>query len=859
MTDGEPATTAFRRIRQLFEAAVELPAADRAAFLTRECRDAVDDPVRREVEQLLAADAAEGRIASLLERGPDRLVEAGGIGVGGRIDDYRILGVLGSGGMGTVYEAEQDEPRRRVALKVLALGLASEQAVRRFRWEAEVLASLQHPGIAQVFAVGVHRAGRIELPWFAMELVPQATDLLSFARRRAATVRDKVELLLQICEAVHHGHLRGVVHRDLKPQNLLVDERGRVKVIDFGIARSMAPEAEGMTDAGTVLGTLHYMSPEQLGGQPRAGAIDLRSDIYALGVVAFELLAGRRPFVLEETTPLAVARVVGEQEAPRLSTVVRGIERDLEVVVQKALQRDPNERYASVAELADDLRAFLADRPVRARAPSTLHQLKLFARRRRGLVLALASIVLVALGALGIVLAQGAEIVQRERVARRVAQFTRDFLAESSLMATKGIDYTVREALDSATAELEGETFGDPEIEAELRGLIGETYESLALPKVAEPHLARARELWLELEGPASRRASATAMVLAVTLRDLGRMAEAHDLLEATASTFDPATADDDPLWWNLQHNRAFLLRHDGRLRDAEALFRAVLAARERLLGEAAPETIVTLHTLGTLLLTLDEPAAARDVLADAVARSERSGEPAASTWQIADNLAQAWARLGRLDEAAAQHRAAMEFFDGLAGPDHLVTLGCGYHLLQVLRMQNDCKALEQLATDLLARCQRAFGADDYRTMDVLQALGVARLQAGDHEAATRHFERAFEVLGRQSGPLHPGTLGAGQNLVLAELAGRRTEAAVATSKRLVDALASDATTAAQLPAATAGATWLLRARALLQAERREEALDAAERARSRLAAELAVDHPLALQAIELVRELGSR
>ncbi|MCA8973315.1 MAG: protein kinase [Planctomycetes bacterium] len=853
MAGGDGSTTAFQRVRELFEAAIDLPADERAGFLDRECAGAVN--LRQEVEQLLSHDAAEGRLAGLLERGAEPLIGSGGIAVGGRIGAFRLCSVLGGGGMGTVYEAEQDEPRRRVALKVLSLGLVNERAVRRFRWEAEVLARLQHPAIAQVFAVGIHESGRLELPWFAMELVPNALDLVSYVRQRRLSLRDRVRLMLQVCEGVHHGHLQGVVHRDLKPQNVLVDDGGRVKVIDFGIARSMTTDADAMTEGGIVLGTLHYMSPEQLRGH----SVDLRSDIFSLGVVLFELLADRRPFVFDETTPLAVAERVQSQDAPRLSTIVRGIDRDLEVVVQKALRREVDDRYASVAEFAADLRAVLDRRPVRARAPSTFYQLRMFARRRRGLVAALASIAALVVVAVVIVLAQNFELARRERVAQRVARFARDFLSESSLMQTRGVDYTVREALDVAAGALADETFEDPEIEAELRELVGETYRSLSLPDTAEPHLVRARNLWLQIDGPKSRRANEVAMSIVLAERELGHMTEAEELLDTVAAAFDGAGNEDDPLWWQLQHNRAFVMRHQGRLRDAERLFRAVIAGRERLLGRDAEPTVITMHNLGTLLLGLRRPEEARDVLADALARAEAAGHADASTWQIADNLAGAWAALGELDRAAAAHRRAMQGFEELVGPDHRLTLGCGYHLLKVLYRQGERDALEELATDLLARCERAFGVDDYRTMDVLQALAAAHTQAGDWTTAITELRRAFAAVARNRGTAHPDTFNAGHNLAMAQLGAEQAEAALATTAGLIAVIGAEPEAMQQMPPGSIGLTWLLQARALRLAGRRAEALTAARTARQSLSADLSAEHELATQAAALEAELGER
>lgn len=882
---GAPAHD-FRRVRELFEAAVDLPESERPAFLERECGD--DRAMRREIEELLACDDEGSDLGSLLDRGAELLVGESGprpgvLGDLGRVGPFELCSVLGSGGMGTVYEAQQDTPRRTVALKVLSLGLANEHAVRRFKWEAEVLANLRHPAIAQVHEVGVHKAGEIELPWFAMELVPNARDLLHYAQAEGLDHRQRIEVLLQVCDAVHHGHLQGVVHRDLKPQNVLVDENGRAKVIDFGIARSMGNDAH-LTEGGVVLGTLHYMSPEQLRGR----AVDLRSDVYSLGVVLFELIAGRRPFVFDETTPLVVAETVENQDAPRLSTIVRGIDRDLEVVVQKALRRDPGDRYGSMMEFADDLRAFLDNRPVRARAPSTFYQVRMFARRRAGLVVSSAVILLLVVVALVVVLAQNAELnrrgkeltsknaalatserklqernqelqqqnlelARRERVSRRLARFTGDFLHESSLMKANGPDYTVRQALAAAAKSIEQETFDDAETEAEIRGLIGETYRGLSMPQVAVPHLERAISLWRQVEGEDSLRARALGISLVVTLREGGRQQDAERLVEELHAQFSEGGREDDEQYWAVQHNRAYVMRHAGKLDDAEKLYRTTLAARERLLGKDDPATLATMHNLGVLLLGLRDPEGARDLLREAVARARRAGEAEWSMLMMMDNLAEAWRDLGQLDRAAECHRECMAGFERIVGPDDQLTIGCGYHLLKVLYRQGKRDELETLARDLLARCERTFGAEDYRTLDVLTALAAALRQGGEFDEAAKLMTRAYVGIAKDRGETHPATFNAGHNLTQARIAAGDREGALAISKDIVDRL--DREPAPQLPPPFPGLTWLFRAQALAMAEQPDDARKAALRAIELLQPVVPADHPQLQAAKNLVSQ----
>jgi serine/threonine protein kinase len=885
----------FARVRELFERALDVEPVARAAFLDAQC--GADRALRRQVEQLLHADTDASTAGAVLDASAAELVgvapQADGTALPGeRIGGFRIEGVLGGGGMGTVYRARQDVPARDVALKVLSLGLLGDVAVRRFRWEAEVLARLRHPGIAQVYAVGVHQSGALELPWFAMELVDGALDLTAYATGRGLDLRARVELLLQVCDAVHHGHLLGVVHRDLKPQNVLVDRDGRVKVIDFGIARSADGDTPVHTERGHVVGTVAYMSPEHLAGDD----VDLRTDVWSLGVIAFELVAGERPFAATSRSALAAARAIQDGDAPSLRRLVPAVGVDLDLVVGKALRADRAARYPSVAAFADDLRAWLAARPVSARAPTTLYQLRLFARRRRGLVAALAAIAVIVvvslvaltlqnleLGRRGRLLGeqnlelgrreerlthqnaelgrreemlarQNVELGRRERLAARVAKFARDFLAESDAMKARGVDYTVREALDVAARGFDAEAFPDAATEAELRVLVGETYRDLSLPDVAEPHLRRAIARAREAAGANDASTVRAEIALALTLREQDRIAEATELLDdAVARGAVTATAE-DPLALSLRNTRALLWRDAGRLGDAEREYRAVAAARERVLGPDDDATLSTLQSLGTLLLALQRPDEARDVLATCLQRAERAGATKTSTWQIADNLAEAWRMLGEYDRAAAAHRQAIAGYTALLGPDHALTLGCGYHLLKLHRERGDYPALRDLAADMVPRCERTFGPEHRRTMHVLAAHAIGLMNCGDAPAACRLLERAYAVQARDLGVAHVDTFVAGHNLVSGRLANGDGGGALAVAAELAARLAD----AKELPPVAAATTHVVHARALLAAGRAADARTAVDAARALAPAELRPEHPLRKAIEELAGQVAA-
>jgi WD40 repeat protein len=313
--------------------------------------------------------------------------------------------------MGAVYEAEQDSPRRAVALKVVRPGLATPALLQRFTHEAQILGRLHHPGIAQVYEAGMAEDGQ---PFFAMEFI-RGLALDDYARLRQLTLAERVGLLARVCDAVQHAHEQGVIHRDLKPANILVDEAGQPKVLDFGVARATGADlltGAGLTQTGQLLGTPNYMSPEQVTADP--AAIDHRADVYALGVILFELLAHRLPYHLENRPLAEAARLILEQDPPRLGSIHPELRGDVETIVAKALEKDKARRYAAAADLAADLRRWLAHEPILARPPSALYHLRKFARRHKALVGGMAATgAALVLGLVGTILFAVAEAQQR--------------------------------------------------------------------------------------------------------------------------------------------------------------------------------------------------------------------------------------------------------------------------------------------------------------------------------------------------------------------------------------------------------------------------------------------------------------
>ena len=460
-----------------------------------------------------------------------------------RIGHYRIVRLLGEGGMGAVYEAEQDQPKRTVALKVIKSSWASPSLLRRF--EQESLARLHHPGIAQVYEAGTADSGTGLQPFFAMEFIAGGQTLTQYAEAYRLNTKQRLRMMADVCDAVQHAHFRGIIHRDLKPSNILVDENGRPKILDFGVARVTDSDADAtrQTDIGQLVGTLAYMSPEQALADPLA--LDTRSDVYTLGVILYELLAGKLPYNLSHKLHEAVI-TIREREPTALTSVSRIYRGDIETVVAKAMEKDKARRYASAADLAADIRRHLKDEPIVARPASVSYQVYKFARRNRALVAGVAAVFVVLLAGVTAstwqaVRARRAErmaVEQRDRAAaveriataeRELARSERDHAvaaearaqeerntaqsqrhrADSEAAAAQAVnnflerdllaqadsarqsepnakpdpDLRVRTALDRAASGITGKFEQQPEVEASIRNTIGQTYLGLGLYK----------------------------------------------------------------------------------------------------------------------------------------------------------------------------------------------------------------------------------------------------------------------------------------------------------------------------------------------------------------------------------------
>ncbi len=754
----------WQRLWQIFHDTLERPAAERSAHLDAACDDA---EMRREVEELLAAH--EGTTNPL-----DRPPAAGAAGAGAgprRLGPYEIVRELGSGGMGTVYLAQRRDRQfeQQVAVKVVRRGMDSEEIVARFRQERQILARLEHPNVARLYDGGTTEEG---LPYFVMEHV-EGEPIDRYCEGRGLAVEERLALVRVVCSAVQYAHRNLVVHRDLKPNNVLVTPDGVPKLLDFGIAKLLDPASREL--ATTRLGerplTPEYASPEQVRGE----AITTASDVYSLGVLLFRLLTGRPPYRLEGAGWREVERIVCEQRPERPSTAaVRGAEHpeatrklrrrlrgDLDNIVLRALEKDPARRYASVEQLEEDLRRYAEGLPVMARPAGLGYRLGKFVRRHRAAAVTAALVLLLVAGFTASSIRQAAATagaLERAELELRKSERVLELLLQQLRFADPyyvyGETVTARQMFEHAATRLQEDRGDPPEVRAAVLAVVGKVQanmglteeatavleESLALrrqifgehhPEVAESlhELARARQgagqhevaeeleqqalaLRRQLLGEQHRKVADSLVALGSFLQDQGSYEAAEERFREALAIVRPQAGEDDQLLANCLALLGDVLTRRGEYEGAEAALNEALELRLRHYGEEAPNVAYVIAALGTL-----------------------------------------HAQRGNYAEAESFYRRSLVLnrkFLGEAHPRSITTL---MSLAIMVYRRGDSVAAEPLLREAI-ELQRARG-EHRRLGDSLSALGLALRDQGRSRQAEVALREALALYRRVLGDSH--------------------------------------------------------------------------------------------------------
>jgi len=763
MQDPELTPEEAQRAEEIFQIVLELPPAEREAFINRECgnKTKLSDEVHQLLEHLQAAPAN-----FLRSPGPVSTPET--------IGPYELKEVLGEGGMGVVYRAEQQRPvKRSVALKILKLGMNSEEILARFEAERQSLAQLEHPNIARVYDAGTTSDHR---PFFVMEYV-QGQAITTYCDTHRLNCRQRIQLFIKLCRGVQYAHQKGIIHRDLKPMNILVEQHDGIaqpKVIDFGVAKALQHEltaAAAFTQHGQLIGTPEYMSPEQA----EAAAVDTRTDVYSLGAILYELLVGVVPLdgvILRQAGYSAMMKLIREQDPQRPSTristagpsstiaaqcrsvnprvLVRSLRGELDWIALKALEKDQEKRYETVAALADDLNHHLNDEPITARAASAGYILKKFARRHRaGTSLALT--IALALIVLTVTMTFQTKAITRERdranrevvISGQVKNFLLDLFEVSDPGVARGKAISAREVLDRGTERIND--IDDAGVRAELIGTLGAVYQNMGLNATADSLLHVANKLWLENYGPDDPRTLLSTTNLAGICKTRGFLTEAESLYTAAIEGWQKKQLGDDPRSLLAMGKLANVYRRQGQYAAADSLYSRSLQGLRITLGNDDSEVLSVQINQAFCYLVQSEYDQAAVLYEDAIPRLRRvEGSDSPAVIMAIGQLGSVYSHLDRFNEA------------------------------------------EKLLTEALERATVVLGTEHPNYIICLESLSGLYFTREEHLKALPIYRKVLAARRRKMGNEHPGTIVAIFNLagVLHEL-GKLQEAEVLTREAL--------------------------------------------------------------------------
>ncbi|OHB67705.1 MAG: hypothetical protein A2Y76_02205 [Planctomycetes bacterium RBG_13_60_9] len=746
-----------------------------------------------------------GRLLSLGTESPDQARDAGASpertcveGPGTWIGRYRLVRVLGEGGMGIVYLAEQEHPIwRQVALKIIKPGMDSKRVIARFEAERQALALLDHPNIAHVHDAGTTDSGR---PYFVMEYV-KGLPITKYCDQHRLTIEQRLRLFQQVCEAVQHAHQKGIIHRDIKPSNILVaadSDKPIPKIIDFGVAKALnqsLTERTLFTEDNQLLGTPEYMSPEQ--ADVACEDIDTRSDVYSLGVLLYVLLAGVPPFDPQQLREGGLARIrrtireddpktpsrrlatlgeegtrVAESRCTGVQALTKCLGRELEWIPLKAMRKDRTERYRSASELSGDIESYLKHGPLIAGPLTTVYRVKKAVRRHSAFVTGLASVLLVLTAGTVISTIFAWRASQQAKNAQAVADFLGDDILGSVVPTElKGRELTLRYVLDVASEKLEGRFQNQPLVEASIRLKLGLAYRGQGEPCDAELHLSRARDIYREELGETRPETMAAMDNLGWVYLDQGQYAKAAELLTEALSAVRRRYGDEEERTLGLTNVLATTYKDLGRYGEAERLFSKGAEISLRVLGK---ESNLTLFMVGNLGQTYEEQgrydAAEREYLR--MLRLSEGTWNAENQWKLLYEgfLARTYTAQGRYDDAEPLFLRTLDGMGRIWAEEGLPTLWCVAGLAHLYACQGRYDKAEPLFAEVVETVCRRLGDDHMYALRFMNSMADMYLVQDRYDDAEPLFRKALEAGRRALGENHPDVLTSRHGLGMAYL-----------------------------------------------------------------------------------------